>query len=103
MTTFQYNITLSQCCGEPPIFVLSPLRLSGVKKGTFSTPESTPEYISIVDKICTYLYVFQSKLSQLFKTNFVVYFLTYIDYHLTHRFEPLLEDKYIKLSYLHIQ
>ena len=36
-----------------PNFVLSPLRLSGVKKGTFSTPESTPEYISIVDEICT--------------------------------------------------
>ena len=83
-----------------PNFVLSPLRLSGVKKGTFSTPESTPEYISILDKICTYLYVFQSKLSQLFKTNFVVYLLTYIDYPLTYRFEPLLEDKYIKLSYL---
>ena len=83
-----------------PNFVLSPLRLSGVKKGTFSTPESTPEYISIVDKICTYLYVFQSKLSHLFKTNFVVYFLKYIDYPLTYRFEPLLEDKYIKLSYL---
>ena len=82
-----------------PNFVLSPLRLSGVKKGTFSTPESTPGYISIVDKICTYLYVFQSKLSQLFKTNFVVYFLTYIDYHLTHRFEPLLEDKTIISTY----
>ena len=32
--------------------------------------------------------------------NFVVYLLTYIDYPLTYRFEPLLEDKYIKLSYL---
>ena len=41
--------------------------------------------------------------SQLFKTNFVVFFLTYIDYPLTYRFEPLLEGKYIKLSYLHIE
>ena len=68
-----------QWCGEPPNFVPSTLRLSRVQKSTYSTPE----YISIVDKICTYLYVFQSKLSQLFKTNFVVYFLTYIDYPLT--------------------
>ena len=30
-----------------PNFVLSPLRLSGVKKGTFSTPESTPEYSGV--------------------------------------------------------
>ena len=34
----------SQGCGEPPNFVPSLLRLSGVKKGTFSTPEYSGVY-----------------------------------------------------------